>query len=79
MNRNWLESNWFQGPDPADRHLCQACYERPCIHQLYCGDQGLIGVCGPCLLAMERRHSAPEVRWLEAQYLAPSARGREDR
>jgi hypothetical protein len=62
-----------------DARMCKACYERPFIHQLYCGEQGLIGVCGPCLLAIERRRAAPELRWMEAQYRAPSARGREDR
>ena len=62
-----------------DVRLCKACKERPSIHQLYWGDQGVIGVCGPCLLAIERRRWSPERHWLEMQYRMPSARGREDR
>jgi hypothetical protein len=69
-----MSNTWIQGPDPADKPLCKCCYARPFIHQVYCGDVGLIGVCGPCLLAIELRKSSPDRLWIEAMYNAPSAK-----
>jgi hypothetical protein len=74
---NLFPRNWLIGPDLPDKPLCKACYSRPFIHQIYCGDVGLLGVCGPCLLAIEQRKAKPELLWMESQYRAPSAK--EDR
>lgn len=62
----------------AMRPTCYYCHASPVHYTLYGTPSGTMHFCHACLLKLAKPvQPDPELRWMEAQYIAPSAR--EDR